>query len=376
MSIEHVFLSDQGFKTNYPDNNAAADEQSTAVATRLVKYIEGAKHSLHLAIYDFRLGDALGKPVVDALIKKAAAGVQVRIAYDHTKQSGTTKTDKVVEGGDPAPRGTHEFVQQAFADTKVLVRPIAGSTLMHNKYLVRDGATSDAAVWMGSANWTDDAWKYQENNLLVIPSADLAAYYERDFSELWTTGNVKGTGIDDVGTVDVEGHQVDVAFAPGEGRSIDHDLAAYLAGAKKRIRIASMVISSGTVLGALGDAYERDINIEGVVDETQMVGVEGDWKRAIDKNGSPGSEIKLKAWLTVKPRLHGKTSESYKTDGLHNFMHNKILVVDHTVVTGSFNFSQNATRNAENIVAVHDTKLADSYVKFIDGIIADYPTMK
>lgn len=56
-------------------------------------------------------------------------------------------------------------------------------------------------------------------------------------------------------------------------------------------------------------------------------------------------------------------------------MHNKILVVDDIVVTGSFNFSENATRNAENVVAFHNRAVADAYVAFIDEIAAKYPKL-
>jgi len=56
-------------------------------------------------------------------------------------------------------------------------------------------------------------------------------------------------------------------------------------------------------------------------------------------------------------------------------MHNKILVADDVVVTGSFNFSENATRNAENIVAVHSRVVADAYRTFIDATAAKYPPL-
>jgi phosphatidylserine/phosphatidylglycerophosphate/cardiolipin synthase-like enzyme len=35
----------------------------------------------------------------------------------------------------------------------------------------------------------------------------------------------------------------------------------------------------------------------------------------------------------------------------HDFMHNKLLVADDTILTGSFNFSTNAMSNAENVIA-------------------------
>lgn len=49
-------------------------------------------------------------------------------------------------------------------------KAIAGSSLMHNKYIIRDGSS----VWMGSANFTDDAWTLQENNIVQVASKELA----------------------------------------------------------------------------------------------------------------------------------------------------------------------------------------------------------
>lgn len=342
------------------------DQKQAAVAQNLAQFIEGARHSLHLAIFDFRLQEeTLRGTVVDALKSRAATGIQVRIAFDHTRTARKTQL-----GSDPAPRGTQAFIEEVFAGSRVQVRPITGSHLMHNKYLIRDGNTAEGAVWTGSANWTDDAWTVQENNIAIIQSRDLCFFYERDFGELWTTGDIQNTGLGDLGSVRIEGHELDVAFSPGEGRRIDHDVAYYLGAAHRRVRLCAMVVSSGAVLGALTDVIQNPaVDFIGVVDATQMRGVEEDWSR------SPASAPKLKLWNALKPHLHGKHSHPYRDDGIHDFMHNKILVADDVVVTGSFNFSENATRNAENIVAFHNRTVADAYTAFIDKIAATYPQL-
>jgi len=46
-------------------------------------------------------------------------------------------------------------------------------------------------------------------------------------------------------------------------------------------------------------------------------------------------------------------------------MHDKIAVADDTVITGSFNFSNNAMKNAENILVIKNAALADQYVAYI-----------
>jgi phosphatidylserine/phosphatidylglycerophosphate/cardiolipin synthase-like enzyme len=53
-------------------------------------------------------------------------------------------------------------------------------------------------------------------------------------------------------------------------------------------------------------------------------------------------------------------------------MHNKILITDNDIATGSYNFSANAKRNAENQLHVHNSELADRYATHIDTITAAY----
>ena len=53
-------------------------------------------------------------------------------------------------------------------------------------------------------------------------------------------------------------------------------------------------------------------------------------------------------------------------------MHNKVLVADDTVVTGSYNLSHSATENAENVLMIHDPDLAERSNQYIDGLVARY----
>jgi phosphatidylserine/phosphatidylglycerophosphate/cardiolipin synthase-like enzyme len=49
-------------------------------------------------------------------------------------------------------------------------------------------------------------------------------------------------------------------------------------------------------------------------------------------------------------------------------MHNKILLVDDTVITGSYNFWRSAQANAENILFVESVALAERYSSYIDHL--------
>ncbi len=56
-------------------------------------------------------------------------------------------------------------------------------------------------------------------------------------------------------------------------------------------------------------------------------------------------------------------------------MHNKLAVCDNTVVSGSFNFSTNATRNAENVVLIKSQEVADAYAAYVHELMKLYPHM-
>jgi phosphatidylserine/phosphatidylglycerophosphate/cardiolipin synthase-like enzyme len=54
-----------------------------------------------------------------------------------------------------------------------------------------------------------------------------------------------------------------------------------------------------------------------------------------------------------------------KIDAAQAIAHNKVIVIDgETVITGSFNFTKTAEEsNAENLLVIHDRKLAALYTK-------------
>jgi phosphatidylserine/phosphatidylglycerophosphate/cardiolipin synthase-like enzyme len=207
----------------------------------------------------------------------------------------------------------------------------------------------------------------QENNLIRIDSSELCFFYHNDFEELWGRGDIATTGRHDTGRVQVGTAEVEVAFAPGEGEAIDHALARLVQGARRRLKVCSMLLTSGAILRALAEARGRVAEYGGVYDRTQMEGVLGQWR------GGP-SEWKGPVFGEVVGGLAGKRSTPYAPGGRHDFMHNKVLVADDAVVTGSYNLSHSATQNAENCLVVRDPEWADRYAGYIDGLQRRYGT--
>ena len=130
-----------------------------------------------------------------------------------------------------------------------------------------------------------------------------------------------------------------------------------------------MLITSGAILGALSDLLEHHPPAEygGIYDRTQMAGVFVQWR------GAPG-EWKIAVFERVTAALAGKVSTPYSPTSKHDFMHNKVVVVDDAVITGSYNLSNSAMANAENLLVIEDAGVADRYSAYIDHLVQRYRT--
>jgi phosphatidylserine/phosphatidylglycerophosphate/cardiolipin synthase-like enzyme len=336
-----------------------------AIATMLADFVRGAQRSLDIAIYDFRLSEPLRQIVAAAFAEVAAAGVAIRIAYDGDKSDAPN----LVGGIDPAPVGTDTFVRSLGYPS----RRIGGLKLMHNKYIVRDAGAPTAAVWTGSTNFTDDSWTLQDNNILRIPDAALAACYTRDFADLWAKGTIEDTGSFDTQRTSAryQGTPLDVQvlFSPGRGPAIDYDVGLLVARARRRVRICSMLINSSALIASLSDLLRtQQVPVSGVYDRTQMESVLQQWQDV------PHNHWKIGAVgdIVDAAKLVGKNSTPYSPESRHDFMHNKTLVVDDTVITGSYNFSHSAEQNAENLLMLTNPALADAYSAYIDHLMQKY----
>ena len=119
---------------------------------------------------------------------------------------------------------------------------------MHHKYVVRDRET----IWTGSMNWSQDSWERQENVIAIVDSPELAHAYRLNFDELWDRRRDR-LGHVEPRPVDVGGIEVRPWFTPEHGEALAHRIAKRIGQAKRRVRIASPVLSSGPILGTLAE---------------------------------------------------------------------------------------------------------------------------
>jgi phosphatidylserine/phosphatidylglycerophosphate/cardiolipin synthase-like enzyme len=128
----------------------------------LVELVRGANKSIRMLAYSFT-SDALG----EALMDQAAAGLVVQIVCDEDQADG--------QGAEYAA------LRQAGLD----VRLDGNSGLMHNKVLIID----DEIVVLGSYNFTRAANQTNDENVVVVMSAQLAGQYQAAFERIYRAGH-------------------------------------------------------------------------------------------------------------------------------------------------------------------------------------------
>ncbi|HYI74725.1 MAG TPA: phosphatidylserine/phosphatidylglycerophosphate/cardiolipin synthase family protein [Gaiellaceae bacterium] len=318
-------------------------------------FLSRAQKSLDLALYDVRFETSAGAVVLAALLSAVQRGVAVRLLYN-VSHPGPIPVP-------PPPETGPEAIEALPIET----RGIAGiPDLMHHKFVVRDGE----AVWTGSANWTDDSWSKQENVIVSVESREIAYAYSLAFTQLWDSGIVERSGKVDPRPTDVGGAQVRAWFTPEHGEALSHRIAKHLGKARERIRIASPVLTSGPILGTLVEIVkEQRTDLAGIVDDTQVDQVFHQWRT----NGVSAWKIPLLQSVLEGAPWSGKESIPWTPDSEHDFMHAKLVVADDTVFVGSFNLSRSGERNAENVLEIRDSAIADRLAAFVDEIRARYP---
>jgi phosphatidylserine/phosphatidylglycerophosphate/cardiolipin synthase-like enzyme len=130
------------------------------------------------------------------------------------------------------------------------------------------------------------------------------------------------------------GADVRVYFSPRGGCT--QVVVTEISKAKKTILFAAYNFTNTEILQALLAAKSRGVNIVALYDRSQK----NDARTLADELGVT--------------RLYSR----------NKIMHHKIIVIDdHTVLTGSFNWTANAERyNAENLVVIHDRTVAHQYI--------------
>ena len=280
---------------------------------RLVDKLGTATVQVDAALYDL---DAA--PVADALIKAHNRGVRVRVVTE-TDNIGDSEIGRLQEVGIPV---TDDGERDG---------------LMHHKFIVID----ERYVWTGSYNTTYNGAHKNDNNVILIDSVPLAYNFTQEFRELFLdTQDEKSSGAF-VAYPKVElsdGTEIFTYFSPAGGTNAS--LIREVESAEKSIHFMAFSFTHDALGSAMRDRFKSGIAVRGVFEERQ-----------VDKYSE--YEAMQAAGLPVV------------IDKSRGTMHHKVIVIDEdTVITGSYNFSNNAEkRNNENLLIIKGNReIAAAYL--------------
>jgi len=127
----------------------------------IVDEIDKATKSVDIAMYYLT-----SREIGQALVKAKENGVIVRVFLDQSQETSQYSKSRYL-----MKRG-------------IEVRYYVGSGIMHNKFAIIDGKT----LITGSFNWTANAEKENQENLLIMTDEDLIKQYSDRFEYLWKNG--------------------------------------------------------------------------------------------------------------------------------------------------------------------------------------------
>ena len=176
-------------------------QSAFSVAAAIAGFLNDARESLDLALYDVRLESDAGALVLASLLA----------AHQRGSACGSPTTSPT-----PARSRCRRRRRRGRRRSRRFRSRRAGSPgipdLMHHKFCVRDGAD----VWTGSMNWTEDSWTRQENVVVRVLGARAArlCVHARVRAALGARA-VRGTGAVDPRPVELAAAS---RFGPGSRR--------------------------------------------------------------------------------------------------------------------------------------------------------------
>lgn len=282
----------------------------------LVALIDSSAASVDGAF--FEIGS---KRVADAFIRAHKRGVKVRLVTDDSNLN-KPGCKKVRAAGIPV-----------VDDGK--------KGLMHDKFAIVDGRI----VWTGSYNITDNCAYRNNNNAIRIDSEELAAVYEAEFREMFEDHIFENKkekrpfpSLSNPYYVKIGETNINAYFSPDN--DVEDIIVKRIKKAKSSIYFLAFSFTSDPIGEAMIAQSKKGVKVAGV----------------FEKNGSDSKESEYKKMLVEKIPV--------KTDRNRHNMHHKVIIIDEElVITGSYNFSRNASRrNDENTLIIENREIAAKYL--------------
>ncbi|GMV95400.1 MAG: hypothetical protein AMXMBFR82_51780 [Candidatus Hydrogenedentota bacterium] len=284
---------------------------------QFLAFLGSAETSIFCAIYELEW-----MPAAQALIRKHHAGVTVRIV-----------SDSDYDGGDAVKQCIAAGIPVVF-DKR--------SAFMHDKFCIVDGKT----VWTGSTNITENGLFRNDNNAIVVASPELAANFTGEFNEMFAEqqfGPRSPRGAP-YPVVVLDGVTFETYFAPED--NVRREILDEIGDAGRTIDFMAFSFTSDDIAKAMAGRIETGVAVRGIF-ETR----------------NAGSRYTDDEFLA----RHGAAT---RLDRNPHAMHNKVIIIDtETVITGSYNFSNNAEdSNDENVLIIHSPAIAERYTRRFEAL--------
>jgi phosphatidylserine/phosphatidylglycerophosphate/cardiolipin synthase-like enzyme len=302
-------------------HSPTADSYRGGPDAALADAIHKAHASVDVAIYHLNLWS-----IRDALIEAHQKGVQVRVV---------TESDNL-----------DEVEIQELIDAGIPVLGDRRESYMHNKFVVID----NAEVWTGSMNFTTTGAYHNDNHLIRLRSPQLAENYTTEFEEMFTQDFFGDNILSNTPhpQLEIEGALVETYFSPDDGTA--GRIVELINAAQSTISFMVYSFTSDEIASALLSQASNGVTVMGVFEENQYLSNAG---TKFDQLLASGLDVRL--------------------DGNPNNMHHKVLIIDEAIViTGSYNFSNNAEkRNDENTLVIHHPAIAAEYLAEFERVFGE-----
>ena len=382
-SIEVIFSP-----TSFEDSHLA----------RIIELIDGAQHSIDIAMYSFR-----DQRLLPPLERALARGVSIRLIFE------SANADRRDSEGTMSER-----LELMGIDVRWINR------VMHHKFALIDGpretlaSAETARLITGSGNWSSSAAsKYDENTLVITGNVELVLSFQQEFNLLWensrpldinpdvtyfTSMPITDEQIEDNQSVDVlftsanfrtyvsSQHGPTFSVIRGENEVSDR-LVELIDGATTSIDIASGHLRSRPVVEALIALHQRNpevairIYLDGqeyisqwshqsqLEELSECLEAAGDSETrrqdCQDRGFLFGYAASL-AGISVRYQYYSyRWHYSYAVQ-----MHHKYLIIDGRILaTGSYNLSDNAEHNTMENMVILD---GGAYPDLVNAYVANF----
>lgn len=296
-----------------PSGSSDVSTYTGGIDMALAAALERAQTSVDIAAYEFN-NPVLTRAVLDA----RARGVRIRIVTDN--EDGLDDLNTTLGQLDAA---------------RIPIVTDERTALMHNKFVIIDSYE----VWTGSWNFTINDTYRNNNNALVLRSQRAVQNYQTEFNEMFVEGQFGPTSRADTPSSQFtqNGVEISVYFAP-EDEVVDAIIST-IQSAEESIRFMAFSFTIDDMAHAILERAVSGVEVNGIFERT-------------------GSETQFSE---LRPLFCAGLD--VRQDGNPYILHHKVFIIDsETVITGSFNFSANATNsNDENLVIIRDRDLAAQY---------------